>query len=140
MNEKRTLLVVGLLAVSTNAGAALRDHLVDLLVDALIDLGFLRVGLISGQSASGDRLVDARVRRVLQRGGDVGRLLAMGLGHIGEGLASKLGTQLLGRDADRGCRRVQPATEAAPLAEAARPAATTRTALRDDLIDQLVDA
>src|SRR5437660_4487549 len=76
-------LAVDAFRVSTGAGAALRNDLVDLLVDALVDLRLLGVGLVGGQSASGGCLIDARVRRVLQRRCHVGRALAMCLGPFG---------------------------------------------------------
>src|SRR5436305_15332464 len=69
------------------AWATLRERLVDELVDALIGLRLLRVCLIGRQATAGDRLVDALVRGVLERGRHVGRGLTVRLGDLRQRLA-----------------------------------------------------
>src|SRR5437868_12826343 len=60
-----------LIAARSSAWRALLVDLVDLLIDALIDLQFALRGLVGGQSASGDLLVDALVCGVLQGRGHI---------------------------------------------------------------------
>jgi hypothetical protein len=99
-------------AVATTARAALRLHLVDHLVDALIGLGLLGGGLVCGQSAAGDRRVDTLVRRILQGRRHVSGRLTVSLSDLSQRLAGQLLLQLLWRDADGRRRGVQVSPEA----------------------------
>jgi hypothetical protein len=96
----RAALAAVVLAPAAWAALTLLAHLVHLLVDALVDLGLLLVGLVGGETAGRDRLVDALLRGVLQRVGDIGRVLAVGLGDLGQRLAGQLLPQLVGRNAN----------------------------------------
>src|SRR5919199_2877917 len=133
---------VVLRAAAGTAGAALREHLVDELVDALIGLRLVRVGLIGRESAVADLLVDALMRGVLERGRHVVGGLAVRLGDLGQGLARQLGAQLIGGDADRGSRGIEALADDAGAAEAegTTRATAARAALRQHLVDELVDA
>lgn len=75
------------IAARRTGSAALPHHLVDLQVNPLIDLRLLRVGLVRGESTSRDRLIDAGVRRVLERRRDIGTGFAVGRGDFGQRLA-----------------------------------------------------
>jgi hypothetical protein len=82
--RKKEVLAVGAFDVSARTAAALWDDLVDLLIDALVNLRFLSGSLIGGESASRDGLIDTRMRGVLECRRHLGRGLAVGFGDVGQ--------------------------------------------------------
>ena len=80
----------------------------------MIHIRLLLGRLRGGDSTRGDRLVDTRVRGVLQRRRNVTRGLVVRLRDLRQGLAAQLGAQLLGGDANR--RRRGAEVETAPFA------------------------
>src|SRR2546430_1696339 len=107
--------------------------LINLLIDALIDLRLLLSGLLGRQPARGYGLVDALVCSVLERGGHIVGGLAMGRGDLRQRLAVEFRAQLLGWDADGRCRGIQahaepPAARATALAFATWETRTSRQA------------
>ena len=89
------------------AGWRRGGHLRHLLVDPLIDQRFPLRGLVRGQAASRDVLVNALVGRVLQRGGDVGGVFAVRLRNLRQRFAWQLLSQLSDGNANRRGRRVE---------------------------------
>ena len=80
--------------------ATLRTNLGHLLVDARVDLLLFGRRLGGGDLTVGDGLIDARVRGILERGGDVRGGLAVRGRDVGEGLGGQLLLELRHRNPD----------------------------------------